>query len=160
MHIHVCLLCGRESECDADCDMPDGSVSEVTCGTCQGRLDALLERTRAQRVNAPKPDSRFAGIHMHSCPKCGRGWDCSNECGVMDGSLSKAICGLCIEHTVALGMKEQKLLAAPAVIEAMSHMHSCVIGDHMWEHLDADCGFETMMEPDKMRQLECPQCLM
>ena len=150
MHTHVCFLCGKKSGCDADCGMSDGSVSEATCGSCQARLDAVRIEAAARR-RLPND----AGIHMHACPRCGRGWDCSNECGVVDGSLSEATCGLCMEHVVAVGTP---LAAAPTVIEHMPHMHVCVINDHIWEHLDADCGFETMMEPEKMRHLECPEC--
>ena len=143
-HIHVCLLCGKEWECDCDFDVAE--VSKATCAACWKRNQAAQERMR------------YAGIHMHSCPKCGRGWDCSNECGAADGSLSKATCGLCMEHVVGIGTPPVSPPACPAVIERMPHLHVCMIGNHIWEHFDADCGFETMMEPDKMRHLECPEC--
>lgn len=140
VHAHVCLVCGKEWECGCDFCFAEG-MSEATCLACCKRLQVAQERMR------------YAGIHMHSCPKCGRGWDCSNECGVVDGSLSKATCGLCMEHVVAVGT-----LAAPTVIEHMPHSHICMIANHRWECLDAECGFETMMNPEKMRHLECPEC--
>ena len=87
VHIHTCLLCGKESECESDCGMPDGSVSETTCGICQTRLDAVLERTRAQRVNAPV-------MHAHSCPECGNDWDCSRDCQRHAESVSEMTPGI------------------------------------------------------------------
>ena len=143
-HMHVCLPCGKEWECDCEWDV--GEVSEATCSACLTRINAEQKRTQ------------YAGIHMHSCPKCGCGWDCSNECGVMDGSLSKVICGLCMEYIVGITAPSVPVPTISAVIEHMPHMHICIINDHVWEHLDADCGFETMMEPEKMRQMECPVC--
>ena len=147
VHVHICLVCGKEWECGLGCGVESGSISECTCAACAERMVGSL--------------AQYAGIHMHSCPKCGRGWDCKNGgCGAIDGSLSKVICGLCMEHVVAIGGQQSatSALVSPSVIERMPHMHVCVINDHIWEHLDADCGFATMMEPEKMRCLECPEC--
>ena len=99
------------------------------------------------------------GVHVHHCPTCGREWDCSNACGVVDGSLSKAICGLCTEYVIALDVRGfSKGACVVAAKEKMPHMHVCIINDHMWECLDVTCGFETMMNLENMRHLECPAC--
>lgn len=109
-------------------------------------------------------DIRNDGIHMHACPLCGRGWDCSNECGVENGSLTKMTCGLCVRHVVGqrppphvppTNPKSLGLQAAPVQVatrEGIMHTHRCMIDNHLWEHDDPDCAMEEVID------LECPAC--
>lgn len=106
------------------------------------------------------------GIHMHTCPICNRGWDCSNECGEVaeSGTVTKMVCGYCIEDPFAEHLSEHQdsvVLNRGVVDEAtqeMPHTHVCMVGNHRWIHNDPECGFETMMNPEQMRHLECPAC--
>ena len=110
-------------------------------------------------------------IHMHNCPKCGRGWDCTNECGDLatEGTLTRMICGLCTEHVVGLSqvysgqkpwwavdsltIKSEPTIQAPvAAREAIMHSHTCIIGNHLWQHDNAVCA------ADEIIDLECPEC--
>ena len=111
------------------------------------------------------------GIHMHNCLKCGRGWDCANECGDLaaEGTLTRMICGLCTEHVVGLSQDngdqrpswakglltiepEPGMQVPVAAREVIMHSHTCMIGNHLWQHDDATCA------ADEMIDLECSAC--
>ena len=110
-------------------------------------------------------------MHMHACPRCGREWECSNECGetATGGSWTPMTCSLCTEHLMKLvgqtpkpipsGWERTKTLVATSEKIVHPHTHTCIIGNHLWEHDDVNCAFETiMMDPKGMKNLECPAC--
>ena len=158
MHKHVCLYCDVVWGCSDDACGTEEHVTFLACFACE---------------HIRKENGMSNGIHMHHCPKCGRGWDCANECGGMagEGTLSQMICMPCTDYVVGLSKKPESknpwwavsssaskstlTTHVPVVVrQGIIHAHKCMICEHAWEHDDVDCAFEEMIN------LECPGCFL
>lgn len=171
IHQHVCTDCDEQWTChEEECESED-FMTWRRCDTCARIISGQKRELGGQTYGAKKDN----GIHMHTCPRCGREWGCSNECGetATEGSWTAMTCLLCTEHLMKLaGQLSQSVpsteksrwervtetLVTPVEKIMHPHTHTCVIGNHLWEHDDIACAFETIMIDPKMKNLECPAC--
>jgi len=146
VHKHMCLCCETISECtDEECSYAGEAIALLDCPRCANH-DQSQNPTVAQ---VPEP----GGTHAHVCLLCGREWDCSNECGFPNGSVSELTCVSCVDHIVALQQKQLDVsVPETSVRDGIRHVHKCMIDNHMWEHDDLACAMEGMFD------LECPAC--
>ena len=114
--------------------------------------------------------SQQSSAHLHFCLNCQTENDCGNTCGTQVGMLMIA-CDNClasferaeeVERSRMQYQREREFVPANAVFshDSMIHAHTCAVTDtpHVWKHDDADCGFETMLDPSGMRELGCGEC--
>ena len=165
VHQHICTDCDEQWTClEEECE----SEHFMTWRTCEKCVPLAAKRHAEQEE---RPGLACHDIHTHACPRCGREWECGNECGetATEGSWTPMTCSLCTEHLMKLvgqlpvpgteSWERTETLVATSEKIVHPHTHTCVIGNHLWEHDDIECAFETiMMDPKGMKNLECPAC--
>ncbi len=66
VHVHVCLLCGKEWDCSNECGFPKGSVSELTCSLCVEHLFGFQQGQNSGAL-VPEMPVRDGIMHSHRC---------------------------------------------------------------------------------------------